>query len=213
MSDTEIKTDTRASLIQAGLHLFGQNGFEATSTRQLAARAGTNVASIAYHFGSKAGLRAACAMAVVSRVSKALDGAGVLDAPNTGGAALAKIENLVGALVDLIVASPEAADMAAFMIREATAPGEVADTVYLQFIEPRHKAICRLWATVTGRDPDDAEVKLAVFALVGQVVYFRIASPFVLRRMSWNAVGPDETRQISALIIANLHDTIERQRT
>ena len=56
MQDDSSPSGTRADLIAAGLHLFGHDGFAATSTRALAARAGTNVASIAYHFGSKAGL-------------------------------------------------------------------------------------------------------------------------------------------------------------
>ena len=90
--------------------------------------------------------------------------------------------------------------------------GEVVDEVYRTFIEPRHKAISRLWAMATGRDAEDAEVKLAIFALVGQVLYFRIASPFVVRRMSWSQVGQGETRQIAALVIENLRSMIERQK-
>ena len=54
---------TRAALIAAGLRLFGEKGFDATSTRDIAAAANTNIASIAYHFGGKEGLRLACAQA------------------------------------------------------------------------------------------------------------------------------------------------------
>ena len=61
MPDSAQGESTRDKLIAAGLHLFGRKGFAATSTREIAARAGTNVASIAYHFGGKDGLRMACA--------------------------------------------------------------------------------------------------------------------------------------------------------
>ena len=54
-SETQ-KTQTRQALIAAGLHLFGHQGYAATSTRELAGRAQTNIASIAYHFGGKSGL-------------------------------------------------------------------------------------------------------------------------------------------------------------
>jgi AcrR family transcriptional regulator len=192
------------------LYLFGRNGFEGTSTRQLAARANTNIASISYHFGSKAGLREACARSVVERVTQALDE--VLDAPGSGQAAIVQIERLVGTLVNLMVGSPDTADMVTFMLREVAEPGEIADDVYRNFIEPRHKAICGLWALATGRDPEDPVVKLAIFALVGQVLYFRIATPFVTRRMSWSEIGPNETRQISETVIDNLRSTIERQK-
>ena len=46
----------RARLVRAGLRLFAQQGFAATTTRELAQAAGVNVASISYYFGDKAGL-------------------------------------------------------------------------------------------------------------------------------------------------------------
>lgn len=48
--------DARARLLQAGLHLFAQQGYSKTSTRELAEAANVNVASISYYFGDKAGL-------------------------------------------------------------------------------------------------------------------------------------------------------------
>ena len=62
---------TRAHLISAALELFGKQGFAATSTRQIAARAGTNIGSISYHFGGKAELHRACAAAVAQRIHEA----------------------------------------------------------------------------------------------------------------------------------------------
>ncbi|WP_292390795.1 TetR family transcriptional regulator, partial [Mesorhizobium sp.] len=42
---------TRAALVQAALKLFGRQGFDGTSTREIAAEAKANIGSIAYHFG------------------------------------------------------------------------------------------------------------------------------------------------------------------
>ncbi|TIX80566.1 MAG: TetR family transcriptional regulator, partial [Mesorhizobium sp.] len=52
---------TRAALVRAALKLFGRQGFDGTSTREIAAEAKANIGSIAYHFGGKEGLRAAAA--------------------------------------------------------------------------------------------------------------------------------------------------------
>ena len=52
----------------AGIRLFGAKGFEATSTREIASAANANIASIAYHFGGKEGLRLACAEMVGQRI-------------------------------------------------------------------------------------------------------------------------------------------------
>jgi AcrR family transcriptional regulator len=47
---------SRERLLQAAMRLFGAQGFNATSTREIALAAGANVAAIAYYFGDKAGL-------------------------------------------------------------------------------------------------------------------------------------------------------------
>jgi AcrR family transcriptional regulator len=213
MSDEPTINGTRENLIAAGLHLFGTKGYEGTSTRELAKRAGTNIASITYHFGGKAGLRTACAAEVAARVSRVLDATGTPELPADSKGAAMQIERMIAAFVKLIVGTPEARDMVAFMLRELTGHSDTADTVYAAFVEPRHRMLCALWAMATGRDPEDEAVKLAVFALIGQVVYFRIAATFVLRRMSWDALGADETEQISATIIESLRDALERHRT
>lgn len=212
MQTDDPKTTTRGALIDAGLHLFGRQGYEGTSTRELAERAGTNIASINYHFGGKGGLRSACATSVANRISAVLDTAAIMQVQTTPQAAETQIEHLASAFIDLVVGSPQARDMVAFMLREITDPGEISQQVYETVVEPRHRALCALWAAATGRTPEDDAVKLSVFALIGQVVYFRIASDFVMRRMSWDQIGPAQTGEIKHIVIANLRDAIERQR-
>jgi AcrR family transcriptional regulator len=48
--------ETRARFLEAALELFAEQGYAGTSTRQIATLAGSNVASLAYHFGGKEGL-------------------------------------------------------------------------------------------------------------------------------------------------------------
>ncbi len=47
---------SRERLLLAAQRLFAEQGFAPTSTREIALAAGTNVASISYYFGDKAGL-------------------------------------------------------------------------------------------------------------------------------------------------------------
>ncbi|MCK5941317.1 MAG: TetR family transcriptional regulator [Planctomycetes bacterium] len=46
-------TDTKDTILDAAETLFAEQGFAATSLRQLTARAGVNLAAVNYHFGSK----------------------------------------------------------------------------------------------------------------------------------------------------------------
>ncbi|GAA2632002.1 helix-turn-helix domain-containing protein [Streptomyces vastus] len=62
----------RARLREAALELFAERGFEATSTRAVAAAAGLSPALVTRHFGSKQGLRAAVDAYVLDRISEQL---------------------------------------------------------------------------------------------------------------------------------------------
>ncbi|WJV45645.1 TetR/AcrR family transcriptional regulator [Streptomyces flavofungini] len=62
----------RARLREAALELFAERGFEATSTRAVAAAAGLSPALVTKHFGSKEGLRAAVDTHVLDRIGREL---------------------------------------------------------------------------------------------------------------------------------------------
>lgn len=50
------KTDKRTSILNAAEKLFASQGYEGTSTRQIATEAGANMSMINYYFGSKEGV-------------------------------------------------------------------------------------------------------------------------------------------------------------
>lgn len=61
-SGTPLRSDgveARKRLLRAALPLFASQGFAKTSTREIAAAAGVNLAAISYYFGDKAGLHRA----------------------------------------------------------------------------------------------------------------------------------------------------------
>ncbi|WP_405956552.1 TetR/AcrR family transcriptional regulator [Streptomyces phaeochromogenes] len=62
----------RARLREAALELFAERGFEATSTRAVAAAAGLSPALVTRHFGSKQGLREAVDEHVLDRIAEQL---------------------------------------------------------------------------------------------------------------------------------------------
>ena len=63
---------TRARLLAQALRLFAERGYEGVSTRALAEAAESNVALIAFHFGSKRGLYEAAVEAVARRTAEAV---------------------------------------------------------------------------------------------------------------------------------------------
>jgi AcrR family transcriptional regulator len=196
---------TRAALVAAGLKSFGRKGVEATSTREIAAEAGANIASIAYHFGGKEGLRLECAKYVAERLKEvagtAIVGAAAEQRP---GEILAKFEGGLSAMLNFLLLRPEAEDVAAFMLREVSAPSPALDLIYTELFGPVHTALCAMWGRATGAEPESEANKIAVFALIGQVIYFRIGLPLVMRRLGWSKIGEKEAEKIRTVLVSNL---------
>lgn len=215
MARTSILKDaegTRQALIRAGLDLFGRNGFDATSTREIAQAAKVNSAGIAYHFGGKDGLRQACAEAVIARIQAVLVGGATSVAiavdPADRDMAAEQLLSLVDRMVAFLTTAPESELIARFVVREMLTPSPAFETIYGGLFEPVHRRVCQVWAAATGMAPEAPATRLAVFAAIGQVVYFRIARPAVTRRMGWDGVGPDEARAIAETIRRSVRASI-----
>lgn len=211
MSDSAMPTDRQ--LVRVALRLFARNGYDATSTRAIAGAAGTNISSIAYHFGGKEGLRLACADAVATRIEQI--GHAIPEDSSALSPAEARLllRRLLRRLVTVLAATPVAEDAAGFMLRELGQPDSpVLGRVYDVVVERRHRALCGLWAAATGRPADSEDVKLAVFAMVGQAAYFRLAAPIVQRRMGWNGYSREAARAIGRRLLRNLDAMMDAER-
>lgn len=194
---------TRAALIEAALELFGAKGFEGASTREIAARAGANIAAIAYHFSGKEGLRAACLDSLAGRLQAVMTVEGA-ELPSGPAEARDRLQRILRAAVAFIMAPGPGQDFARFMLREIVFGGPLVDAIYARILGPQHRRLCLLWGLATGTDPESEATRLAVFAMVGQMVYFRIGQPLILRRMGWEAVGPAEEARIAGILAQNL---------
>lgn len=201
---------TRAALIHAGLTLFGQKGFDGTSTREIAALARANIGSIAYHFGGKEGLRLAVADYIVETI-RAVAGQALGDMESgkttpapTPEAAEALVTGAAERMVGFITSRPEARDIVPFVLRELGSPTAALDRIYTGVFEPVHGRLCAVWAAATGEDPDSERTRLTLFTIIGQAVYFRIARAAVLRRMGWSDIGPVEAAKIAAVTRDNI---------
>jgi AcrR family transcriptional regulator len=58
--------DTKQRIVEASTYLFGVKGYDGTSTREIAQRAGVNIASLNYHFKSKQGLLTEVTAAIIA---------------------------------------------------------------------------------------------------------------------------------------------------
>jgi AcrR family transcriptional regulator len=213
MERQRARRDTRTAIIEAAMRGFGEKGFEATSIREIAALAGSNIASISYHFGGKEGLRTACAEHIVGLMGSVLDAAPAHEAPGDPAAARQMLTAMVRNMVNFLLLEPQARLVAGFMLREMAQPSNALDLIYDGLFLQVHRRACALWAAATGREPESAAVRLAVFALVGQVVYFHVGRPIVQRRMCWPQIGPEQAAAIADTLTRNLLARLDADRT
>ncbi|AZO26769.1 MULTISPECIES: DUF1956 domain-containing protein [Mesorhizobium] len=198
---------TRAALVHAALKLFGRQGFDGTSTREIAAEAKANIGSIAYHFGGKEGLRAAAADFIVETIQgiagQAL-GAPQAAAASNPEAARAQLFAALERMVGFVVASPQAGEIVQFVLRELSHPTAALDRIYAGVFEPTHRRLCQIWEQATGEPAESENTKLTVFTVIGQVIYFRIGREAVMRRMGWREIGDKEAAKVVAVATDNL---------
>lgn len=216
---------TRAALVRAALKLFGRQGFDGTSTREIAAEAKANIGSIAYHFGGKEGLRAAAADYIVETIqtiagqaignpraasvskrgdSKEGDFKGGDAEAGDSEAARAQLLTALERMVAFVVARPEAGEIVQFVLRELSHPTAALDRIYDGVFEPTHRRLCLIWEQATGEAAESETTRLTVFTLIGQVIYFRIGREAVMRRMGWREIGDAEAAKVVAVVSNNL---------
>lgn len=206
---TAAPDNRREALVDAALKLFGERGFDGTSTRAIASEAKVNSAMIAYYFNGKEGLRHACAERIVAQITAT---AGSVPVPEpealTPDLAVELMERILRAMVGFMIAGPQGQAIVNFMMREMLQPSKSLDHIYAEMIRPMHMRFCMLWAAATGGEAESPKTRLEVFSMIGQMAYFRIGRQVVIRRMGWDDIGPGEAGQIGDVLVANLRASV-----
>lgn len=198
---------TRARLIDAGMNLFGINGFDATTTRALADAAGTNLASIPYHFGGKDGLYRAVADAIVAGMESHMgDFLGKVEKEIEDGVAsqhqaMALVERLMEGFSEVMLIRPEAENWMSFLMREQMEPTEAFSIIYNSPVKRMRTLFSKLLAYISGLEASDTRLRLTGIQLLGLVYVYRIARASTLREMGWQSINEATYAEIRKVII------------
>ena len=204
------ETATPAQLINAAILQFGLKGFAQTSTREIAAVAGVNIAGIAYHFGGKDGLRKACGLFIVDQMRQTIIGpamAGLdtaLSSPMTQSEAENWLLRILDNIVHALLRRHEAEPVVRFILREQMDLSPAFTIIHDGIIAPVHEKLCLLWSKATGAEPHAEATKLVTLTFVGQVLYFRIARNVALKRLEWSDYDANHVTHIVSVIQHNL---------
>lgn len=181
---------TRGRLLEAGIELFAELGYERASTRAIARRAGVSLPALQYYFGGKEGLHRACAEHITADVRSRLDPAAARVRTALGRRDLtgAELLELLRAVVEpflegLATERPES--WALFFARAQGEHNAAFDAIFQQVSGRLLALVTEIVGRILGRSPGSPEVAIRAVAIVGQTALVRRARPIILRVLGW----------------------------
>src|SRR6516165_638968 len=201
LSGHELRSgETRKRLVLAAIEVFGQIGYEAATTRELAKQAETNLSAINYHFGGKKELYLAAAQEIADHaaglVKPLIDG---LSAPS-GGSLENRLETAVEGFLRIMLDPITPNSWAMFLSRCTGADDDAFRLIYDFALAPLQQSLARTVAALTKGPSDEEAVRLRISATFGALISFRLLPGIVLRGMGWEELHPENARRIGAMV-------------
>lgn len=185
--------EKRLHIIDVALRIFGDNGYERASTRQIALEAGVSPPALQYYFDGKEGLYRACAKHIAERILQALEvtyEAAAAISDDDPEAAADALHRIMDTLADLVFSSEHGEGWSRFIARSQTEGTGPADDAFKQRISTTLQSNCaRLVALATGYPVEDTTTKLRTLAILGQLTIFYIGRDMALASLGWMDFG------------------------
>jgi AcrR family transcriptional regulator len=200
--------ETRERILTVALTAFGQKGFDAVSTRDIAEAATVNLPAIQYYFGSKQGLYQACASHIVDRYVEAAlpSGEAAIAALATGGADAARqhLVHVLQALARFLMRAGDARGASLFIQRELADPGAAFDILFEQLWRPGVELVGQLISAARAA-PSAPPARLEAIHLISGLTAFASGRAAIDRLLSPSAVLAEDLcqlveRQVAALV-------------
>jgi AcrR family transcriptional regulator len=157
--------------------MFAEHGFHHASVRQICERAGTNIASVNYHFRDKTGLytevvRQSLRAARFDAVRAALD-------------QNASPEEILRAVVKARLESLWGQDLEDWHFRiilhEMAKPTPALDQVVTEAIRPVYRRLREVISSILGLPAEHEKTRLCAHSIIGQIMFYAFARPVLAR--------------------------------
>jgi AcrR family transcriptional regulator len=172
---------TPSRVLKAAARLFAERGFDHVSVRDICKEAGSNVASVNYHFGDKLGLYRELIGSFAEGMNDARSSAFKAGAGRPPEEQLRTF--IRGFLHQLLDPNPEEACWLEKLIaQEMTEPTPALDLIISKGIKPATERLTKLISEVMGLPADDPHVLMGMSATQGLCIWYR-SSRTVAERM------------------------------
>lgn len=183
MAGSRRDESTKNRLVAAAAALFAERGFHATSVRDIARRAGANVASGHYHYGSKKALYLEVLRDQFRSIRDELRKHGASRPPEelshlSHDETVDVLRSRIRTMFELLIGSAPSLH-ATLMHREMCDPSEALPVIVAEFIVPMTEEMGTIVSHLFPHiSPDDVES--CVRSIAGQVLFYRFAMPAML---------------------------------
>jgi len=203
--------ETRERIIDAAVKLFGERGFAAASTRDIATAAGVNAPALQYYFENKEGLYQACAEFIASDLT-----AHFTPVMKQARAALkndAGTDVLIEALLaihavmlDRVLVQSNASAQRLFLARELAGeePPVASKLLNQQVKQPFYKVATAMLSRITGVGANDPITRIRLLTLKGQMMPFYHPPGACLEVLGWKEIDAARGALIKVTVLEQM---------
>jgi AcrR family transcriptional regulator len=193
VSEPVAAASTREKLVEAAGQLFAENGYYATTVREIVKRSGANIAAVNYHFGDKLGLytevlQQSVQAARVDAINRALDQS---EPP----------EDILRTVIRTRLQSLTRPDLLnrhfRIMVHELAQPTPALERVVNEVSRPIYKRLLELVGQIAGLPSKDERIRLCTHSIMGQVLIYALAGPLLMRLWPELEMTPEQVERIA----------------
>lgn len=185
---------TRARLLDVATQVFAESGYYAATIRDIAQRAGTNVAAVNYHFGDKLSLYTEI---LESRLVPAARTEPVRQALELEALPEVVLREAIKAMAHAVCGERDRDLRMRLMMHELAHPSPAIDRVISKVSRPLYDRFRKLIGQMIGLPIDHEKTRLCTHSVIGQVVHYAHARPFVERLWPEQKMTPEQLDRIA----------------
>jgi len=199
--------DTRRRILETALEIFAAEGYEGTSTRVLAERAGVNLPAIQYYFGSKQGLYRAVIESIVQHNETHMGPfavkvrAALADPESAPDKLLDLLCQMLEGFVSLILSGEQKESRRMLYARAEIEQTAGLDLLHEKGVKQIFEPCLALAARLLGQSVEDQAVVMRTLALIGQVTIF--CNQTVREMLELQELDDPRVRAIQSLVRAH----------
>lgn len=192
ISDESVRA-TRARLLAAAAEVFAEAGYQQAKVRDICGRAGANIALVNYHFGDKLGLYTE----VLQQSVKAGHTEVIRTALDQDGPPEDILRALVKARMRGMCRGDQADRQFRIVMHELAQPTPAMERVINEVTRPIYNRMLELIGGMVSLPAGDEKTRLCVHSVMGQIMLYALAGPFLKRLWPGLKMTPEQLDRIA----------------